>query len=301
MAAPVPRHEDTVNLPDGRKLGWAEYGAADGRPVLWFHGTPGARRQLPPDAGDEAHARGLRIITVERPGAGWSTPHLYRNIRAFADDIAVLADELRLDQFACVGLSGGGPYTLACAHELPDRVTVAAVLGGLGPVVGPEIAPGITRLLVLLGPLLGAAHSPLSAGFAWLLKGVRPFGSLAFDIYATIGPHSDRAVLRRPEMKEVLLDDLLNALDHEMRAPIYDFALFARDWGFSLADIKVPVRFWQGDADLIVPLSHSGHQAGLVSDSAVVIRPGEGHFAGYNGVSEVFDTVVLEWPAAAQG
>ena len=27
----------------------AEYGDPDGDPVLWFHGTPGARKQIPPD------------------------------------------------------------------------------------------------------------------------------------------------------------------------------------------------------------------------------------------------------------
>ncbi|HZJ25818.1 MAG TPA: hypothetical protein VFF40_02200 [Acidimicrobiia bacterium] len=44
---PPPRVEGTITLPDGRHLGFAEYGPSTGRPVLWFHGTPGGRRQIP--------------------------------------------------------------------------------------------------------------------------------------------------------------------------------------------------------------------------------------------------------------
>ena len=44
-----PRTEGTIRLKDGRKLGYAEFGAAGGLPLLWFHGTPGARRQIAPE------------------------------------------------------------------------------------------------------------------------------------------------------------------------------------------------------------------------------------------------------------
>ncbi len=71
-----------------------------------------------------------------------------------------------------------------------------------------------------------------------------------------------------------------------------------------MADIRVPVRFWQGEADLIVPLSHSSHQGDLVPDSKVFHQPGMGHFAGYTDVAGVLDVVVSDWadaePAVAE-
>ena len=300
IASPRPHREDAVTLTDGRRLGWAEYGATDGRPVLWFHGTPGARRQLPPDAGPAAAERGLRLLTVERPGAGWSTPHLYGSIRDWADDIRQFADHLGLDRFACVGLSGGGPYTLACAHDLGDSVAVAGVLGGIGPTVGREAAPGYTRALGFTGPFFRAVSGPASWSFATAMRAIKPIGPLAGQLYARLGPKSDRPVLQDPRIMEILLDDLLGALDLGLRAPIYDLVLFAQHWGFEMADITVPVRFWQGEADLIVPLSHSTHQADLVPDSKVVHKPQAGHFAGYTEVGSVFDTLIDDWSEPAE-
>ena len=64
-----PLREDVVTTADGRTLGFAEYGDPMGAPVFWFHGTPGARRQLPPETAVEAQARGLRVIGVDREPA----------------------------------------------------------------------------------------------------------------------------------------------------------------------------------------------------------------------------------------
>ena len=51
-----------MELDDGRRLGYAEYGRARGRPILWFHGTPGASRQIAPEARRAAKDREVRLI-----------------------------------------------------------------------------------------------------------------------------------------------------------------------------------------------------------------------------------------------
>src|SRR5690349_17755133 len=130
-----PRHEGVIRVGRRRVLGYAEYGDPDGRLVLWHHGTPGARRQIPVTARRAAERLNLRLVCVERPGVGDSTNHRYRCIRDWADDAAVVADRLGHDRFASVGLSGGGPYALACAHEMPERVAVVGLLGSVCPVV----------------------------------------------------------------------------------------------------------------------------------------------------------------------
>ena len=159
------------------------------------------------------------MISIERPGAGWSTPHLYRTIRDWADDVGEFCDALALDRFACVGLSGGGPYTLACAHELPERVVVAGVLGGIGPTVGPEAAPGYTRALGYLGPLLRTFAEPGSWVVARILDSLRPSLDTLGPLYGRYGPRSDRPVLPNPRMMEVFLDALDEGLDGDFRPP----------------------------------------------------------------------------------
>jgi pimeloyl-ACP methyl ester carboxylesterase len=291
-----PYDDGAIELPDGRLLGYAQYGDPDGDVILWFHGTPGARLQVPPEIGDEGTARGFRIISVERPGNGQSTPHLYRRIKHSARDIAAFADAMALDRFAIVGLSGGGPYVLACAHELPDRVAAAAVLGGIGPTQGPEKAPGYTGLLALAEHVLLAARGAAAWGFSHVLRSLRPVANQGLWLYMRLGPSSDRPVFERPEMAEMFIADILGGLEVGMKGPIYDLALFSRHWGFALGDITVPVRFWQGDADLIVPVEHGGHQAALVQDGKLFTRPGEGHFAGFTAIGHVLDELDAAWP-----
>ncbi len=117
-----------------RQIGFAEFGDPQGRAVFWLHGTPGARRQIPTEARIYAEEHNIRLIGVDRPGIGSSTPHRYANILAFADDLRTIADMLGIDKMAVIGLSGGGPYALAGAAVLPDRVVVAGVLGRRGAV-----------------------------------------------------------------------------------------------------------------------------------------------------------------------
>jgi pimeloyl-ACP methyl ester carboxylesterase len=288
---PRPYHESVVSLAGGGGLGYAEYGDPEGDPVLWFHGTPGARKQIPPDVPSLSRERRIRMIGVERPGTGFSTPYTYDRIIDWADDLKAFADGLGLDRFAVVGLSGGGPYVLAACHALPDRVVAGAVLGGIGPTRGPETAPGYWRLLPLLYPALAALRSPLSAILSSAVKGVRSVASEGYDLYKNfISPPSDRAVLADPAMKAVFLYDLTTALEGGLRAPVSDAVLFGRHWGFLLREIKVPVKFWHGDADRIVPLSHGAFMATLVPGADLVVCPGGGHFAGY-----VLGREVLEW------
>lgn len=293
---PKPHKESLVPLDGGRSLGYAEFGDPNGDPVLWFHGTPGARKQLPPDAPALAAERGIRLIGVERPGTGYSTNFTYDRIVDWAEDLEAFADGLGIRRFACVGLSGGGPYVLAACHAMSDRVVAGAVLGGIGPTRGPETAPGYTRLLPLLYPLLSAARRPLAELLSSGIKAIRSVASEGYDLYKNyISPPSDRAVLANPAMKAVFLYDLMTALEGGLRAPVSDVVLFGRHWGFSLRQIKVPVRFWHGDADRIVPLSHGEFQSALVPGAELVVCPGGGHFAGYILGRDVLDWISSVW------
>lgn len=291
-----PNKESLVALQGGRSLGYAEYGDPEGDPVLWFHGTPGARKQIPPDVPGLSTERRIRMIGVERPGTGFSTPYTYERIIDWADDLKAFADGLGLDKFATVGLSGGGPYVLAACHGLPDRVTAGAVLGGIGPTRGRETAPGYTRLLPLVYPLLAAVRGPLSSLFSSGVRAIRDVASQGYDLYRKfIAPPSDRAVLEDPAMKAVFLYDMTTALEGGLRAPVSDVVLFGRHWGFSLRDIRVPVKFWHGDADRIVPLSHGEFMTALVPGAELTVCPGGGHFAGYILGREVLDWICDVW------
>ena len=105
-----------------------------------------------------------------------------------------------------------------------------------------------------VAPILQVAKVPIGMVATTLIRFIRPFGGPAADLYGLVSPPADRALLARPEIKAMFLDDLLNGSRRQMAAPFYDVIAFARDWGFRLDEVKVHVRWWHGDADHIVPL-----------------------------------------------
>jgi pimeloyl-ACP methyl ester carboxylesterase len=280
-----------------RRLGYAEFGDPDGRLVLWCHGTPGARRQVPPVGRRAAEDLGLRVVCVERPGVGSSTGHRYRNFAEFGRDAGAVADHLGHDRFAVVGLSGGGPYALAAAAANPERVAGVGVLGGVCPLVGDDAGPG--------GGLVG-----LSVPFQWALEPVRvpfgialwvalqpliPFGHGAYGLFGKAMPEGDRAVFADPEIEGMFIDDLVHGSALRFGAIAHDIALFGRHWGFELPDVEVPVRWWHGDADSLVPLAHAEAAVARIPDCELHVRGGETHLGGFAAADEVLATLDRLW------
>ncbi len=223
VAIARPKLEGNIAVGEDRQIGFAEFGAPQGRAVFWFHGTPGARRQIPTEARVYAEHHDVRLIGVDLPGIGSSTPHQYGTVSAFADDLRTIADTLGIDKMAVVGLSGGGPYTLACAAGLPDRVVAAGVLGGVAPTRGPDaISGGLMDLGRRVAPLLRVGGSPLRLSGSALIRMARPVASPALDVYGLMSPQADRHLLARPEFKAMFLDDLLNGSRKQLAAPFND-------------------------------------------------------------------------------
>ncbi|HEX2576582.1 MAG TPA: alpha/beta hydrolase [Aquihabitans sp.] len=297
----APRIEGTAKVAPGRRLGFAEFGPPQGRGIIWLHGTPGARRQVPHEARLIAEAEGLRIVGIDRPGIGSSTPHLYDHVLDFATDLAVVADRLGLDELAVIGLSGGGPYALGAAAALRGRVRAVGVLGGVAPTVGPDaIDGGVVSIGRHVAPLLSVARVPLGVGLTQAVRLARPFASRALDLYGRLSPEGDRRLLARPEFKAMFLDDLLNGSRRQLSAPLADVLLFCRDWGFRLEDVHVPVVWWHGDVDHIIPFAHGEHAVARLPDAELRTLPGESHLAGLGIGEEILTTLVERWDTASR-
>ena len=92
-------YDHTLTLPDGRRLGYAQYGSPTGKPVFFFHGLPACRIE-----GAYFHQLGLkygaRIIATDRPGLGLSSPHPGRKLLDYPKDIEKLVEHLQLKEYA---------------------------------------------------------------------------------------------------------------------------------------------------------------------------------------------------------
>lgn len=272
--APTPQR---MCLRDGRRLGFAEYGPAGGRPVILLHGLFGSRLQRHPDE-SLLTAFNLRLIVPERPGYGLSDPQPGRSVTAFADDLAALSDYLGCQRFALIGVSCGAPYALATAVRLPARVTEVAIVSGLGEIRSFADGEGVAwphRLIFsaakhsryLLAPLLSLMHLGLRRRPAQLWE--RLVRSL---------PPPDRNTVARREIRELLQADLHEAFRQGALGAMHEIAALVRPWDFNPADIRAPLTIWHGDADTTVPIRMAQRlQAQL--PSAVFHRvAGAGHF-----------------------
>src|ERR1700730_17234968 len=117
----------SVRARDGRKLCVRVGGGECERSVLVMHGMPGCGLLYRPWVEDAA-ARGIRLVSYDRPGYGGSSPHPGHSVADCAADVTAIADGLGIDRLAVWGWSGGGPYALASPAILHDLVDAGALL-----------------------------------------------------------------------------------------------------------------------------------------------------------------------------
>ena len=268
-----------LQLPDGRDLGYCLAGAEKGIPFFTFHGLPGSRMEshLLDTA---AKKRNIKIITPDRPGYGLSTMYPKRTLLGWSEDVSCLADALQLDTFGVIGISGGAPCALSCAHTIPDRITRIGIVCGLGPLYRTGLARDM-RWFVTAGFFLG--HS-----FPWLLKIIHGLPALALakispatllNVIAMVHGGVDREVLKTPDVREKLMLNIREAFRQGTAGAVQDMQLYAREWGFSLRDIKSSVDIWHGDADDIVPISHGQYLHHHLPNSTFTTMPSQAHFS----------------------
>ena len=230
------------------------------------------------------------LIGIDRPGIGSSTPHVYGDLLDWTAGLEIVADTLGVDRFDVIGLSGGGPYTLAAGAALPHRVRKLAVIGGVAPVIGPDaIGGGAVGVARHAAPFVRVARVPLGIALTVAIRLARPLAGTALDLYRVGQPDGDKRLLGRPEFKAMFLDDLLNGSRRQVTAPLSDLLLFSRDWGFRLEDVKVPVLWWHGDADHIVPLVHGEHCVARLPDATLHLMEGESHLGGLGLAEEILN------------
>lgn len=171
------------------------------------------------------------MIAPERPGIGLSSPQPGRSLVGYPDDVRRLADYLGLERVAVLGVSSGAPYALVCAYALPERLRAAVIVSGAGPPEKPG-ARADTPLGQRLG-LAGARCAPQLAGWfaARMAAAARRDPDAFVEKLARPLPEPDRAVLARPEIRELLLADLLEAFRQGGRENGREMALTLRLWG----------------------------------------------------------------------
>jgi pimeloyl-ACP methyl ester carboxylesterase len=284
---------NSITLRDNRTLAFAEYGDPRGRPIFFFHGTPGSRYFRPPD---EITARlGVRLICIDRPGYGESTFQPGRRILDWPKDIDQLADALNMDKFAVAGHSGGGPYVSACAYAFPERVTAAAILSGAGPVDTPDVTRGMSATNKF--GLKAGRFIPwtLWRALIWVFYHRRRDDPTAdMDRGSGHRPQADEEQASRLEVRETCIRSEVEAFRPGLRGLAWDTRLLTHPWGFRLEDICVPVYLWHGSDDDLATIPMARYVAGKIPGCTITICEDEAHLLLFPHWEEILTQLISE-------
>ncbi len=269
-----------IPLADGRSLDVFLGGDPLGVPLLIHHGTPSCATTFA-DWHEACAARGLRLISMSRPGYVASTRQPGRTVASAARDAAELLKHFGHTVFYTAGWSGGGPHALACAVLLPETCRGAALLAGVGPYGEPDL-----DFLGGMGPEnieeFGAALAGEATLRAWKHANVEPFRHVTGDdLAAAFGglvPQIDKDELTGG-YADTMAATFRRALAPGFDGWVDDDLAFTQPWGFDLARITAPVTVWQGDLDLMVPFTHGAWLARAIPGATLRAVPGHGHIS----------------------
>ena len=267
--------QHTIELPDGRTVGFADYGASDATAVLWCHGAPGSRLEpgyLAPAAADA----GLRLVGIDRPGYGLSSPQPGRTIAGWVPDALAVTEALEIVNFVTVGVSTGGAYALALAALAPERVLGVVACCAMTDMRWPE-----GRSTMSAPHTHAVWDAPDRAGA--LTAAVEAFGedgSKMLQIGEAPLAVSDLAMFRDREWTAAMMTAMPAMFTHGVEGYADDRLADGPGWvTFDVGLIAAPVIVLHGGSDIIVAAAHAHHTAAIVPTAELRVVPELGHFS----------------------
>ncbi|MFI5914870.1 alpha/beta fold hydrolase [Dactylosporangium sp. NPDC051541] len=281
---------------DGARVAYEVTGHPDGYPVFLMHGTPGCRIG-PKPRGISLYRRGIKLISYDRPGYGWSDRWKGRGVADAAQDVAAVAERLHIDEFAIIGRSGGGPHALACAALMPDRVRRVAVLVSFAPADDPQLdwyegmnddnRRGFGR------------EAPDSAAVEAEIR-ERARQTIADPHYLINHlrrqmPPRDRQTINQVGLRLKIVESHREALRNGSDGWVDDALALRTPWNFEPAKIdtaRTDVLIWHGANDTFTPVSHAHLLAGQIRGARIHVSADAAHFDAIEALP-----AVLPWLA----
>jgi pimeloyl-ACP methyl ester carboxylesterase len=285
------KENQSLQLKDGRQLGYAEFGSENGIPVFYFHGAATSRLEMPFDE-QELVDNGVRVICTDRPGHGLSDFQLNRKLLDWPEDIRQLVDYLSIEKFYTIGYSHGGPYVLACCLQLSEKVISGSVVSGWAP---PNRSGAYEKMPIANRILNGSARH-----FPWLNKRLRKMmmnmfrgdvQEVAQKLMASV-PESDKEILASDKVKENLTVSVREGFRNGWEGIARDDVVVNQNWGFDIRKIQTPIQIWHGQLDVNIPFHAAEYLHKWIPNSHLMAMPDEGHFIMIKHSSKVLTSLV---------
>jgi len=274
-------------LVDGRQVGVWRFGADGGWPLVWDHGglICGLDAKV---IDDVARQCGADIISIDRPGIGRSEAWSMSSIAQWPHTVEQVANLLRLERFAVAGWSGGGPYALACAAAMPQRVRAVATVARMAPLERPR---HVVELGLWLDKLLipGARWAPrAAAAVLWLTRWIPDCYMVRETRRGLVGSR-DLAALD-PALPS-LLAAIREATCRGVGGMVDEYRRYYGSWGFDLREVRQSVTIWQGEHDTWLPMGHARRLASLLPECTLRVVPSTGHLLPLVVADQILDNL----------
>lgn len=291
-----PRSTKMVATKDGRNLAYFEVGDPRGPLVIHNHGGPSSRLEARLFA-DAASKHRLRLICVDRPGIGQSSPQKARSYSGWADDLATIADALGYREFGVTGWSEGGPWALAAAAYIdPARLRhVSSIAGGSYGTFGDNWAKDYLSKADALGGFLALHFEPgFRMMYATLGLTAEHFRETYIKQLRKAVNDYDRQILLQPGFETAFCEASAECFAQGSDGLVRDAELLYRSWAFDVKKIERRVHMWQGLDDRLVPDTINKQVADQMPGAVWHPVPGAGHFVAIGSAEEVFGIAAEE-------
>ncbi len=289
-------HSRLLQLADGRQLSYAEYGAPNGVPVLYFHALNASRLELLIHA-DRLRDLGVRLIAMDRPGYGHSSFVERRDYRDFTADVRALLDELRIDTAHVLSASAGSAHALHSAWALPDRIR---------SVHCTAVVPPINHILASDSP--STLNSMMNQFFRVVPSLLRPtmelalFGQTVESLLTmmTAGRNNNNAFsltdadidyITTPDHLPYFVASMMESLRQGARAWAMESVLLNRTWSIDLREIRVPVHLWHGTHDGLVPTDMVTSFANALPNAKLMILDRDTHLLAFRNIERLAEAI----------
>lgn len=284
-------HTRTLHLPDGRQVSYAEYGASDGVPVVYFHSLNSSRLELLLHA-DLLRQAGVRLISMDRPGYGHSTFSECSDYRDYTDDVAALLDLLQLGQVHLLSSSAGTAHALHAAHALPDRVLSVHCTAIVPPIGHILASPSASTLNSMKNLFFRVVPSLLRPAMELLMLGQTVESLLT--MVTSSGKHNafsltdaDIRFITDPERLPYFTAAMMESLRQGPRAWAMESVLVNQAWSIDLQKIRAPIHLWHGTLDGLVPTDMVSSLAEALPNATLRILEGDSHLLVFRNIERL--------------
>lgn len=258
---------------------YRQFGAADGHPVIYFHGTPGAAEecQVFDRYGKENN---LSIICYDRSTID---PHLegVAYYQRMADEIT---DRVAGKPVDFVGFSMGAFIALQVCQAMNGKVRSLHLVSAAAPLD----ADNFIDLMAGKAVFRLAQHNPFIFLRLARLQGclARIFPGLLFRMLFSSAAGEDKTLVADKTFRVTMTRGLKTCFSHP-QAYARDIKAYVQPWKESLPDITVSTTIWHGAKDNWSPVSMAVYLASALPNCAKMeILDGLSHYSCLYRVSQ---------------